>query len=257
MFDLSDIYFDQYQNLIGKDISDWLKEFDFSDTHIDFQHRIRASAVFSSNIEGNSIDLNSYLNWKMIVKSKPNKEIKEIKEINDLIAAYEWARFEPLTENNLLQVHIILSLQILIKSKRGRYRQEPVGVFGESGQIYLAIEPEFVPKAMSDFFEQMSKLLQRQLTIEQVFYFAALIHLRFVHIHPFADGNGRAGRLLEKWFLVQKLGDDFWKLPSEKYYKEITQAYYSNTNIGVNFYELNYNRCIPFLTLLPRSLKLN
>ncbi len=117
MFDLSDKYFAQYQNLIGKDISDWLKEFDFSDTHIDFQHRIRASAVFSSNIEGNRIDLNSYLNWKMIVKSKPNKEIKEI---NDLIAAYEWARFEALTENNLLQVHKILSQQILIKSKRVR-----------------------------------------------------------------------------------------------------------------------------------------
>jgi len=31
-------------------------------------------------------------------------------------------------------------------------------------------------------------------------FFAALIHLVFVKIHPFDDGNGRAARLLEKWF---------------------------------------------------------
>ncbi len=234
-------------------MTDWLTDFDFSEINIDFQHRIRASAVFSSNIEGNSVDLNSYLNWKMIVKSKPNKEITEI---NDLIAAYEWARTEPLTETNLLQAHKILAQQILIKSKRGKYRQEPVGVFSESGLIYLAIEPEFVSEAMSSFFLQINKLFQTSLTTEQVFYYAALIHLRFVHIHPFADGNGRVARLLEKWFLAQCLGDDFWKILSEKYCKENVQAYYTNINIGVNFYELNYNRCIPFLALLPQSIKL-
>ncbi|WP_394370742.1 Fic family protein [Pedobacter endophyticus] len=81
-----------------------------------------------------------------------------------------------------------------------------------------------------------------------------LIHLRFAHIHPFRDGNGRAARLLEKWFLAQKLGIELWKIPSEKYYKEHQPEYYKNINLGVNFYELNYDNCLPIITMLPNSL---
>jgi Fic family protein len=253
MFELTDKYYAKYHDFTKNEIAEGLVRFDFSEINIDFTHRIRASAIFSSNIEGNSIDLNSYLNWKSIIKSKPSKEIKEI---NDLVTAYEWARIEPLTEKSVLQVHKILSQQILIKSKRGKYRQDQVGVFGESGLIYLAVEPEFVGKVMHQFFEQITRLLQTTLTTEEVFYYAAFIHLRFVHIHPFADGNGRVARLLEKWFLSQKLGDNYWKIPSEKYYKENIQAYYTNIDIGVNYYELNYNKCMPFLTMLPQALKL-
>ncbi|MBL0098191.1 MAG: Fic family protein [Bacteroidetes bacterium] len=33
-----------------------------------------------------------------------------------------------------------------------------------------------------------------------------MIHLVFVKIHPLNDGNGRSARLIEKWFLAQKLG---------------------------------------------------
>ena len=56
--------------------------------------------------------------------------------------------------------------------------------------------------------------------IEEVFYFASMLHLVFAHIHPFQDGNGRAARLLEKWFLASKLEDKAWLIQSEKFYKE-------------------------------------
>ena len=88
-----------------------------------------------------------------------------------------------------------------------------------------------------------------------MFYFASLIHLIFVHIHPFRDGNGRAARLIEKWFIAEKLGSKFWIMQSEKYYKEHQQEYYEKINLGVNYYELNYDNCLPFLIMLPECLR--
>jgi Fic family protein len=87
-----------------------------------------------------------------------------------------------------------------------------------------------------------------------VFYFASFIHLKFVHIHPFNDWNWRAGRLLEKWFLTSKLWIDFWKLESEKFYKENRENYYKNINLWVNYYEINYDNSLNFLLMLTKSL---
>jgi Fic family protein len=142
----------------------------------------------------------------------------------------------------------------LIKSKRGKYRIEQVGVFGKSGMAYLAIEPEFVEKEMKIFFDDVAELIDSRLTEEEVFYFASLIHLVFAHIHPFRDGNGRAARLLEKWFISEKLGQKFWRIPSEEYYKNNQLKYYETINLGVNFYELNYDNCMGFLEMLPGCL---
>lgn len=246
-------YFDRYNDLIGNQIENLCESFNYTEKVTDVGYQTQASAVYSSNIEGNSIDLNSFMNYKLSQeKFKPQKEIQEIE---NLIAAYQFAQSNPLTEKNFLQCHQIFARTLVIKSKQGKYRNEKVGVFGQSGLVYLAIEPEFVKSTMSDFFADLNILLKMDLPKSKVFYFASLIHLIFAHIHPFRDGNGRAARLLEKWFLSEKLGKEFWKLSSEKHYKEHQTEYYSNINLGVNFYELDYNKCLPFLLMLPKSLE--
>ncbi len=180
---------------------------------------------------------------------------KEVEEIENLIDAYGFAQKHQLTESNLLTCHKILSETLLIKSKRGRYRIEQVGVFGKSAIAYLVAEPEFVSEEMKTIFKDIYDLLCDSLIMPEVFYFASLIHLRFVHIHPFRDGNGRVARLLEKWFISEKLGKDFWRIPSEEHYKTNQKQYYDTINLGVNFYELNYDKCVEFLELLPNCLK--
>jgi Fic family protein len=192
------------------------------------------------------------MNYKL--SRKKFKPQKEIQEIEDLIAAYQFAQSNPLNEENFLHCHKTFAKTLLIKSKQGKYRNEKVGVFGQSGMIYLSIEPELVKRAMTVFFDDLKVLLEMELTKSKVFYFASLIHLIFAHIHPFRDGNGRAARLLEKWFLAEKLGKEFWKLSSEKHYKEHQTEYYTYINLGVNYYELDYGKCIPFLLMLPKSL---
>ncbi len=246
-------YFDEYMSLIGKDIKNLVKNFDFNYKDLNLGYQTQASAVYSSNIEGNTIDLNSFMNFKL--SNEKFKVGKELKEIEDLIRAYDFAQRECLNQKNFLNIHKILSETLVINSLRGKYRKEKVGVFGESGLVYLAIESEFIKKTMNDFFSGIEELLVNNLSVEEVFYFASFIHLKFVHIHPFRDGNGRAARILEKWFIASKLGEEFWKLPSEKYYKDNQADYYKNLNLGVNYYELNYNKSLPFLAMLPYCMK--
>jgi Fic family protein len=246
-------FLDLYKNQIGDQIPQLISDFNFTEKRNLFQYLTKASAVYSSNIEGNSVDLNSFMNYEL-TKEK-FKAGKEIEEIENLIEAYEYAQNNQLNEANLLYCHKIFSDTLLIRSKRGKYRTEPVGVFGKTGLVYLAIEPEFVTKEMKVFFSDLEALLQIPLTETEVFYFASLLHLRFVHIHPFSDGNGRAARLLEKWFIAEKSGRDFWIIPSEEYYKKNQDYYYETINLGVNFYELDYDSCINFLKMLPACLK--
>jgi Fic family protein len=180
---------------------------------------------------------------------------KEIEEIEDLIEAYVFAQNHKLNEKNLLNCHKVFSDTLLIRSKRGKYRVEQVGVFGKSGLAYMAIEPEYVEREMKLLFQEVGELISTELNEMEVFYFASFIHLRFAHIHPFRDGNGRAARLMEKWFITEKLGRDFWKISSEEYYKKNQARYYETINLGVNFYELDYNKCLGFLEMLPNCLK--
>ena len=71
-----------------------------------------------------------------------------------------------------------------------------------------------------------------------------------------ADGNGRTSRLLEKWFLAQKLGQVAWAIPSEKLYFKRKKSYYENLHFRDNYSSIDYARCIPFLCMLPMALNM-
>ncbi len=217
----------------------------------DFKFYLANSAVHSSNIEGNTVSFDTYLKAS---EFNLHLKTKEIKEIEDLIAAYQYARENELTLDNILKTHEILTTSILVKKERGKIRKVKVGVRSEGRLIYLAVEPEFVKQELVKLFADISMLLKTKLTTTEVFYYAALIHLVFVNIHPFVDGNGRATRLIEKWFLVKKLGDNSWFITSEKNYWDNKPTYYKNLQLGVNYYEVKYEMSIPFLSMLPNSL---
>jgi Fic family protein len=137
-------YLDSYKESIGNEIPKLIEQFDFFETNAGFDYLTKSSAVYSSNIEGNSIDLNSFMNYEM--NKDKFKVGKEIEEIEDLIEAYTFAQTNPLNEINVLNCNKLFSKTLLIKSKRGKYRVEQVGVFGKTGLSYSAVEPEFLEK---------------------------------------------------------------------------------------------------------------
>ena len=123
---------------------------------------------------------------------------------------------------------------------------------------YVAAAPSEAKMEMQKFYDDINVLLKQQLSIEEVFFFAAMIHLVFVKIHPWNDGNGKSGRLIEKWFLAEMLGPKAWFLQSEKNYYTLHQIYYKNLRLlGLEYGKLDYSKALPFLLMLPGSVFLN
>jgi len=245
-------YFNDYKTQLKIDVeSAFTKLQNRPQSLEDFKFYLANSAVHSSNIEGNTVSFDTYLKSS---EFNLHLKTKEMKEIEDLIAAYQFARENDLTLDNALKAHEILTPSILIKKERGKIRKVKVGVRSEGRLIYLAIEPEFIKVELEKLFEDISILLKTKLTTTEIFYYSAYIHLVFVNIHPFVDGNGRATRLIEKWFLAKMLGDIAWCITSEKNYWEKRPTYYKNLQIGVNYYEVKYEKSVPFLLMLPNAL---
>ena len=220
-----------------------------------FRFYVASSAIFSSQIEGVDVDFNTYLRYRDTPGVRGGKDVKQVE---DLVAAYDYAHTHTLNEKNLLHTHFLSSRQLVTKKYRGAYRDRGVSVYDLStGQsVYEGAKFDVVPKEMKKLLADIRLLRKRELTIDQTFYYAAFIHLRFAKIHPFADGNGRSARLLEKWFLADKLGPTAWFIQSERNYQRKRQSYYRNIDIGPTYKENDYDLCLDFLLMLPWALKL-
>lgn len=192
---LPSAYLDEFSGKVDIDLSDVFKDSGAKSKYTagDFEYYIQSAAAYSSNIEGNSIDIDTYLkNKKFKVKSK----LKEMAEIDDLIAAYNFAIKTELDQKSFLEAHKILSKTVIsLKSQRGKLRDQQVGIFSNGRVEYMAVEPEFVAEEISRLFSDIEELIKSDLSYKETFYYAAMIHLLFEKIHPFMDGNGRAGRL--------------------------------------------------------------
>ncbi|HEX5153409.1 MAG TPA: Fic family protein [Parafilimonas sp.] len=220
---------------------------------INFSFYTSVSSVFSSKIEGEEIELDSYIKHKKFgIEFLPDYT----KKIDDLYNAYMFAQTATLSESNVAVAHQLLSKNIVAKSWQGKYRMQNMYVSTPDGRIeYIAALPSEVKQEMEKLFDDIALLLQQKMSIEKVFFYASFIHLVFVKIHPWNDGNGRSARLIEKWFLAQKLGEKAWFMQSEKMYYQQHQTYYNNIRrLGLEYAELDYKKALPFLLMLPASL---
>jgi Fic family protein len=219
-----------------------------------FKFATAVSVMSSSKIEGEALEVDSYVKHKMLdIEYLPNL----IEKPNDLYAAYEFAKDHPLSKEHFHKTHAIATLHLLPESQRGEIRKGNMLIMEQQSQRveYEAASAQLVKKEYDRFWNELEDLLKENLEIVEIFYYASLIHLVFVKIHPFDDGNGRTGRLLEKWFLASKLGERAWYIPSELYYYNNLKSYYHNlARVGLFYEELKYEKGIPFLLMLPNSL---
>jgi Fic family protein len=80
------------------------------------------------------------------------------------------------------------------KDVAGKIRDHPVGISGSKYKPPYAIELDLL---LTEFFDWYKKIRNKLHPV----YLAALVHLKFVTIHPFGDGNGRISRLFMNYVL--------------------------------------------------------
>lgn len=217
-----------------------------------FQFYKSVSSVYSSKIEGEDIDFDSFFKHKFLtVKFNPDYTRKT----DDLYAAYDFIDKHKLNLKNVQKAHSILSTTLLPKSQRGFIRTNPMFVINSDDKIeYVAASPEIVEQELRKLFSDIELLIKIELNPFEIFYYASFIHLVFVKIHPFQDGNGRTARLLEKWFLIEKIGQKATAIQLEKNYFLKINDYYSNLKkLGLEYDELDYSRSLVFLVMTGTS----
>lgn len=183
--------------------------------HLRRENRIRT--IHSSlAIEHNSLSLEqvtAILDGKRVL-GNPN----EIKEVQNAYEAYElMLRLNPASMDDLLKAHKLMMNGLV--SENGRFRSGGVGVFDGEVLIHMAPPAEFVPEHIQNLFAWYQKSELHPLIKSAIF------HYEFEFIHPFADGNGRMGRLWHS-LLLGKWKEMFFWLPIEELIQSRQKEYY-------------------------------
>ncbi|CBL44293.1 conserved hypothetical protein [gamma proteobacterium HdN1] len=119
---------------------------------------------------------------------------REIQEVRNAFAAYEaMAGWDISAEKDLLAAHDLLMRGLV--DETGCYRSGGVGIFRGEQLVHMAPPANRVPKLMTDLLKWLKNTQEHPLVASCIF------HYEFEFIHPFADGNGRMGRLWQTLIL--------------------------------------------------------
>jgi Fic family protein len=157
----------------------------------DVRDQFYLSLTYHSNrIEGSTLSENETAAIMFQNAALPNKSIIEQLEVKNHQAALEYlfeqlARKKPLGEAFVLKLHGILMNAIRVDA--GAYRNHGVRIMGTHVPTANYVK---VPTLMKELVRDINR------GGRNIIGHIAAIHARFEAIHPFADGNGRIGRLL-------------------------------------------------------------
>lgn len=150
-------------------------------------------------------------------------DVRSLFEIQNSVAAYyrmldAFERREPLNEALICEFQGLLTqgtydtLRYQKGERPGAYKQNDY----VTGRDEVGALPENVPEELAELVAELDGVKPGQALTA-----AAYFHAKFENIHPFADGNGRAGRLLMNYLLL------LWDHPPIIIHEEDRRDYYS------------------------------
>ncbi len=172
-------------------------------------------------IEQNTLSLDqvtAVLNGKHVLA--PPKDIAEVKNAYEIYECLE--KLDPYSLDDLLTAHGIMTRGLVDES--GVFRTRPVGVVDSHGRIlHFGTLPQYVPNLVMELLN-WAKTSEIHMLIR-----SCVFHYELELIHPFADGNGRVGRLWHT-LLLSRWNPAFAWLPVESIIHNHQQEYYDAIN---------------------------
>ena len=140
-----------------------------------------------------------------------------------------WKGIELIKENGFLSTNMFIEIQAIIEGNRAGVRtQGGTKLINETtGEIVYT--PPSTEKEIRDLLGNLEKYIHNKDEIDPLIKFA-VIHYQFESIHPFYDGNGRTGRIINELYLVLIGLLDSPILYLSKYILSTKEAYYRLLN---------------------------
>lgn len=181
--------------------------------------KFRLEFNFNSNhLEGNTLTYGETELLLLFDQTKGNHELRELEEMKAHDAALMLIKEEaveknkPLTEKFIKDLNQIILVRPFWKDaitsegqstrrqiKVGVYKEHPNSVIQANGEMFEYASPQDTPIMMADLVQWYNdESGKKELAAIEL---AALLHYRYIRIHPFDDGNGRVARLLVNYVL--------------------------------------------------------
>lgn len=171
------------------------------------------SSLAIENNQLSEFQVRDLINGKLVVGPQ-----KDILEVQNAIKVYEHIQdINPFNQKDLLKYHSMLMSALVPDA--GSYRKGQVGVFDHDKAVFMAPPADRVPTLMNELYDYINH------HDENIFIKSCVFHYEFEFIHPFSDGNGRMGRLLQTCLLAKE-EELFYYLPVESIIKKKQQDYY-------------------------------
>ena len=167
----------------------------------------RIKTIHSSlQIEGNTLTIQqvtALLENKRVMA--PEKDIREVK--NAIVVYNQLEKLNSISILSFLKAHALLMKGLV--SMAGKIRTTSVGIIKGTKLAHLAPSAKMVRPLLNDLFEYLKS------NDDPVLIKSCVFHYELEFIHPFADGNGRMGRLWQT-VLLRQYNPVFAFLPVER-----------------------------------------